>query len=148
MTKKWERLQKQVELRPGGSFFAFLLAFLLFSRVAAAWQESAPEVTQKETAPTFQSRVNSVLVPVVVRDGQGRALVHNLTKITATGFDDKIQYCDAWQPRLGRTVVIGWLTLVVRNASRTGLNLQFDEQNHLPFDADWVARRGVRVLTF
>jgi len=28
MTKKWERLQKQVELRPGGSFFAFLFGFL------------------------------------------------------------------------------------------------------------------------
>jgi VWFA-related protein len=31
-------------------------------------------MTQRETAPTFQSKVNLVLVPVVVRDGQGRAI--------------------------------------------------------------------------
>jgi VWFA-related protein len=59
---------------------------LLFSCIAAAWQENAPEVTQKETAPTFQSRVNLVLVPVVVRDGQGRA-ISDLTKDDFQLFD-------------------------------------------------------------
>ncbi len=54
--------------------------------MAAAWQENAPEVTQKETAPTFQSRVNLVLVPVVVRDGQGHAL-GDLTKDDFQLFD-------------------------------------------------------------
>jgi VWFA-related protein len=43
-------------------------------------------VTQKETAPTFQSKVNLVIVPVVVRDGQGRA-VGDLTKDDFQLFD-------------------------------------------------------------
>jgi VWFA-related protein len=59
---------------------------LLFSSLATAWQENAPELTQKETAPTFQSKVNLVLVPVVVRDGQGRA-IGDLTKDDFQLFD-------------------------------------------------------------
>ena len=59
---------------------------MLFACVAVAWQEPAPEVTEKETAPTFQSRVNLVLVPVVVRDGQGRA-IGDLTKDDFQLFD-------------------------------------------------------------
>ncbi len=43
-------------------------------------------MTQKETAPTFQSKVNLVLVPVVVRDGQGRA-IGDLTKDDFQLFD-------------------------------------------------------------
>jgi VWFA-related protein len=39
-----------------------------------AWQVNVPEITQKDAPPTFQSRVNLVLVPVVVRDGQGHAI--------------------------------------------------------------------------
>jgi VWFA-related protein len=54
--------------------------------MALAWQEPAPELTQKETAPTFQSKVNLVLVPVVVRDGQGRA-IGDLTKDDFQLFD-------------------------------------------------------------
>jgi VWFA-related protein len=37
-------------------------------------QGNVPEVTQKDSAPIFQSKVNLVLVPVVVRDGQGHAI--------------------------------------------------------------------------
>ncbi len=59
---------------------------MLFSGLATAWQENTPELTQKETAPTFQSKVNLVLVPVVVRDGQGRA-IGDLTKDDFQLFD-------------------------------------------------------------
>jgi VWFA-related protein len=45
----------------------------------AAAQENAPEMSQKDSAPTFQSKVNLVLVPVVVRDGHGQAIA-GLTK--------------------------------------------------------------------
>jgi VWFA-related protein len=62
-----------------------LLAIVLLCTVAAP-QENAPEVTQKEIGPTFQSKVNLVLVPVVVRDGQGHA-VGNLTKEDFQLFD-------------------------------------------------------------
>lgn len=51
---------------------------LLMSGMAAA-QENAPEIAQKDSAPTFQSKVNLVLVPVVVRDGRGHAIAR-LTK--------------------------------------------------------------------
>ncbi len=63
-----------------------MLAFLLFSYAAAATQDTAPEVTQRDAAPTFQSKVNLVLVPVVVRDGQGRP-IGNLTKEDFQLFD-------------------------------------------------------------
>jgi VWFA-related protein len=52
---------------------------LLFAFGVATAQENAPEVTQKDSAPTFQSKVNLVLVPVVVRDGRGHP-VGDLTK--------------------------------------------------------------------
>jgi len=42
-------------------------------------QENAPEIAQKDSAPTFQSKVNLVLVPVVVRDARGNAIA-GLTK--------------------------------------------------------------------
>jgi VWFA-related protein len=53
-------------------------------RLAA--QDNAPEMTQKDSPPTFSSKVNLVLVPVVVRDGQGHA-VGNLTKDDFQLFD-------------------------------------------------------------
>jgi VWFA-related protein len=49
-------------------------------------QQNTPEMTQQETAPTFESRVNLVIVPVVVRDAQGNA-VTNLTKADFQIFD-------------------------------------------------------------
>jgi len=59
---------------------------LLLSARLAARQNNAPEVTQKDSSPTFQSKVNLVLVPIVVRDSQGRA-VGNLTKDDFQIFD-------------------------------------------------------------
>ena len=53
---------------------------------ALAAQDNAPEMTQKDSPPTFQSKVNLVLVPVVVRDGQGHA-VGNLSKDDFQLFD-------------------------------------------------------------
>jgi VWFA-related protein len=45
-----------------------------------------PELTQTDSAPAFQSKVNLVLVPVVVRDSKGRA-VGDLTKKDFQVFD-------------------------------------------------------------
>jgi VWFA-related protein len=45
-----------------------------------------PELTQKDAAPSFQTNVNLVLVPVVVRDGQGNA-VRDLRKEDFQLFD-------------------------------------------------------------
>src|SRR5690242_10949129 len=36
--------------------------------------KNAPEMTTESSAPTFSTRVNLVMVPVVVRDNQGRAV--------------------------------------------------------------------------
>jgi len=58
---------------------------LLFARLSTA-QESAPELTQKDAAPTFQSKVNLVLVPIVVRDAAGH-VIGNLTKDDFQLFD-------------------------------------------------------------
>ena len=70
---------------------------LLFSRVLAAAQDNAPEMTQKDSAPTFQSKVNLVLVPVIVRDGQGHA-VGDLTKDDFQVFDKgKVQAIASFQ---------------------------------------------------
>ena len=61
------------------------MCWLLFSWcfMLAAQQPPAPdtdaETTQKDEPATFKSRVNLVMVPVVVRDGKGRA-VGNLRK--------------------------------------------------------------------
>jgi len=57
----------------------------LSARLSTA-QENAPELTQKDTAPTFQSKVNLVLVPIVVRDGAGH-VIGNLTKDDFQLFD-------------------------------------------------------------
>jgi VWFA-related protein len=57
----------------------------LSSRLSTA-QENAPELTQKDTAPTFQSKVNLVLVPIVVRDAAGH-VIGNLTKDDFQLFD-------------------------------------------------------------
>lgn len=59
----------------------------LFAGVAALCQQAqqqapaqnAPEMTSHDSTPTFSSKVNLVLVPVVVRDREGKA-VGNLTK--------------------------------------------------------------------
>lgn len=70
----------------GGGFLRVAFsALLLFTWVTAAQQESAPEVIQKDSA-SFQSKVNLVLVPVVVRDAQGNA-IGNLTKDDFQIFD-------------------------------------------------------------
>jgi VWFA-related protein len=53
---------------------------------AARGQDSSAELTQKDSAPTFQSKVNVVLVPVVVRDSHGRA-IPDLTKDDFQLFD-------------------------------------------------------------
>ncbi len=63
-----------------------LLAVLLCSHVVMAQQDNAPEVTQKDATPTFQSKVNLVLVPVVVRDSNGH-IVGNLTRDDFQLFD-------------------------------------------------------------
>ena len=43
------------------------------SETKPASGQGQPEVTVRDQAPVFKARVNLVLVPVVVRDGQGRA---------------------------------------------------------------------------
>lgn len=62
------------------------LAILLLGFSAARGQDSSAELTQKDSAPTFQSKVNVVLVPVVVRDSHGRA-IPDLTKDDFQLFD-------------------------------------------------------------
>jgi VWFA-related protein len=37
-------------------------------------QDKAPEITSRDTPTTFSSKVNLVMVPVVVRDGKGKAI--------------------------------------------------------------------------
>lgn len=55
----------------------------LFTAIACA---QTPDVTQKEAPASFTSRTNLVVVPVVVRDGKGRA-IGNLTKEDFQLFD-------------------------------------------------------------
>lgn len=59
---------------------------VLFSSGGASAQANVPEVTQKDSSATFQSKVNLVLVPVVVRDGQGQ-VVRDLTREDFRVFD-------------------------------------------------------------
>ena len=74
-----------------------MLIVLLSGLMVALGQDNAPEVTQKESAPTFSSRVNLVLVPVVVRDAQGR-VIGNLTKDDFQLFDKgKLQAIASFQ---------------------------------------------------
>ena len=47
--------------------------FLLLAAVLAA-QTQTGEITTREETPTFQSSVNLVRVPVVVRDKQGQTV--------------------------------------------------------------------------
>jgi VWFA-related protein len=70
---------KEVELSRRYDLRFALLALLLLSGGSVKAQDNPPEMTQKESAPTFQSKVNLVLVPVVVRDSRGR-IVADLTK--------------------------------------------------------------------
>jgi VWFA-related protein len=59
---------------------------LVIAGLALAQELDQSEVTTRETTPTFQARTNLVLVPVVVLDGQGRA-VENLTREDFLLFD-------------------------------------------------------------
>ena len=59
--------------------FAAVFPLFLLAVAATPQQQNGPEMTQQESAPTFESRVNLVLVPVIVRDKQGNA-VTNLGK--------------------------------------------------------------------
>ncbi len=61
-------------MRPGVTLRFSLLAILLLGLGIAGGQQNAPEVTQKDSAPTFQSKVNLVLVPVIVRDSHGQVI--------------------------------------------------------------------------
>lgn len=47
---------------------------LLLAAANALSQETVPEMNQKDSSPSFQSRVNLVLVPVIVRDSQGKPI--------------------------------------------------------------------------
>ncbi len=58
----------------------------MLSFAAALGQDNAPELAQKDSGPTFQSRVNVVLVPVVVRDSRGN-LIKDLKKQDFQIFD-------------------------------------------------------------
>jgi hypothetical protein len=70
-----ERSRNKVEVKSGGNFCAApFMATLLLAYTVAAQQGHVPERTQKVPAPAFQSKVNFVLVPVVTRDSQGRAV--------------------------------------------------------------------------
>jgi len=58
----------------------------------AAAPQSAAEMTTQSAAPTFSTRVNLVMVPVVVRDSQGRA-IGNLK-------EEDFQLADKGKPQL------------------------------------------------
>jgi VWFA-related protein len=49
-------------------------AGLLTIAICAFAQDKAPEITSRDTPTTFSSKVNLVMVPVVVRDGKGKAI--------------------------------------------------------------------------
>jgi hypothetical protein len=52
-------------------------ARFLFSMLACAtsqWAQNTPEITSHDEPTTFSSKVNLVIVPVVVRDRNGKAV--------------------------------------------------------------------------
>lgn len=49
-------------------------AFALISAFGQAPADRSPEIAARDTTATFSSKVNLVMVPVVVRDGRGRAV--------------------------------------------------------------------------
>src|ERR1700675_74008 len=53
-----------------------MLCAILFMLPVVVWAQDAaqPEVASRETQAVFSARVNLVMVPVVVRDKQGRAI--------------------------------------------------------------------------
>jgi hypothetical protein len=78
---------KEVELRPELSSASSSGGFSQNGQDGALVpQENVPEVAQKDTEATFQSKLNLVVVPVVVRDGQGHA-VGDLTREDFALFD-------------------------------------------------------------
>src|SRR5205085_11031576 len=78
------------------SGFAGLVALSLlgFGRAQepAPAASNAPEVSTQNAAPTFSTRVNLVLIPVVIRDSQGRAM--------GTFKEDDFQLFDKGKPQL------------------------------------------------
>ena len=78
--------------------FAGLVALCLleFGRAQepapATVANNAPEVSTQNAAPTFSTRVNLVLIPVVIRDSQGRAV--------GTFKEDDFQLFDKGKPQL------------------------------------------------
>ncbi|MCX6622225.1 MAG: hypothetical protein NTY38_14380, partial [Acidobacteria bacterium] len=67
------------------------LGLLLFSSRVLS-QQPAPELKSQDTPATFQTRVNLVMVPVVVRDKNGRA-IGNLGQ-------DSFQLLDRGKPQM------------------------------------------------
>jgi VWFA-related protein len=74
---------------PAVVLYLVLCCFVAFpagAQTQTAGDQNSAEVSSHETPATFKSRVNLVLVPVVVRDGQGRA-IGNLTQEDFLIFD-------------------------------------------------------------
>jgi VWFA-related protein len=85
-------------------FLRYIALFALLCAFAFAQQ---PVSIPGEQVPTFQSKVNLVLVPVVVRDSQGRPIA-NLTKEDFQLFDK------------GKRQAILSFSAIDRNTKRTG----------------------------
>lgn len=50
------------------------VALLLIGAIFGSGQAPAPEISSRDAPATFSTKVNLVMVPVVVRDGQGKAI--------------------------------------------------------------------------
>src|SRR5579863_7224211 len=59
---------------PSPLIFGFVFALVFGAGAGAFAQQPAPEVTSRDAPATFQTKVNLVLVPVVVRDRKGNAV--------------------------------------------------------------------------